>query len=744
MNTRCYMVIIRGEIKTSEIISCEYNKDIRQWDVKFNNGKTYSYEYFNVKELTKPKKLSPNMYRISRKGRRFFDIGAIYVFGSGHESYWHICFNDGSERDYRQSDLHIVKSCLSERQSANVFEYIKQIAGLSDIKNEETGENILSGRFGKITFVDSSVALAKYLNPSSVQVGERAQEYIPIFPFGCNNSQYKAVKNPSNGQNNAATQPTNNPSKDNPSKDNPANPTATPAADPDAPKKNEQDVKKLQALIQTLNQKGADISANLDDESVYHWNKEGRLTEIYWGEKEIIGAEMADFNEFTALEILDINNNNISGTFYVGDLANLKELKCYGNKIDKLVLDTNKNLQELDCHNNQISNTIRLNDSKNLERLYCSNNKITELDVSGCDKLQDVDCSNNLMSSLNVSDLPSLESLNCSRNMLKDDNLILTGSIGLINLDCSLNGTNYDFINLNLAGFTKLESLNCSEQPEEGGTSADDTMEFDISACTGLKTLNCSYCPIETLDVSNLSNLETIDASGCNLSEITLDGAVKLSSLNINCNEITDLHIPETNAIKTLDCSESLGIETINFAVLTKLESLDVSDSYVPELDFSICPDLQVLNAMNTGFGDPDATTDNEDLPNIDIDLKSNAKLKDIDMSMVNVNVLTLPENDIVANLSVSDSAVTQIVNLEKQLGLETLNIAGTGISALDLSANTNLKQVSCTESQKTGITGVDESIIYIVPDDSDDGEDGNEDGDDGEDGNEDGDVELE
>ena len=604
---------------------------------------------------------------------------------------------------------------------------------------KKAGSAKVQAKVGKKKYVCKVVVKAK-----TVKNGTSAGTKTTNKPADTKN----ATKNPSNGQNNAATQPTNNPSKDNPSKDNPANPTATPtatpAADPDAPKKNEQDVKKLQALIQTLNQKGTDISANLDDESVYHWNKEGRLTEIYWGEKEIIGAEMADFNEFTALEILDINNNNISGTFYVGDLANLKELKCYGNKIDKLVLDTNKNLQELDCHNNQISNTIRLNDSKNLERLYCSNNKITELDVSGCDKLQDVDCSNNLMSSLNVSDLPSLESLNCSRNMLKDDNLILTGSIGLINLDCSLNGTNYDFINLNLAGFTKLESLNCSEQPEDGGTSADDTMEFDISACTGLKTLNCSYCPIERLNVSILSNLETIDASGCNLSEITLDGAVKLSSLNINCNEITDLHIPETNEIKTLDCSESLGIQTINFAVLTKLESLDVSDSYVPELDFSICPDLQVLNAMNTGFGNPDATTDNEDLPNIDIDLKSNAKLKDIDMSMVNVNVLTLPENDIVANLSASNSAVTQIVNLEKQLGLETLNIAGTGIYALDLSANTNLKQVSCTESQKTGITGVDESIIYIVPDDSDDGEDGNEDGDDGEDGNEDGDVELE
>ena len=314
---------------------------------------------------------------------------------------------------------------------------------------KKAGSAKVQAKVGKKKYVCKVVVKAK-----TVKNGTSAGTKTTNKPADTKN----ATKNPSNGQNNAATQPTNNPSKDNPSKDNPANPTATPAADPDVPKKNEQDVKKLQALIQTLNQKGADISANLDDESVYHWNKEGRLTEIYWGEKKIIGAEMADFNEFTALEILDINNNNISGTFYVGDLANLKELKCYGNKIDKLVLDTNKNLQELDCHNNQISNTIRLNDSKNLE------------------------CSNNLMSSLNVSDLPSLKSLNCSRNMLKDDNLILTGSIGLINLDCSLNGTNYDFINLNLAGFTKLESLNCSEQPEDGGTSADDTMEFDISA----------------------------------------------------------------------------------------------------------------------------------------------------------------------------------------------------------------------------------------------------------------------
>ena len=195
MNRRYNMVIIKGEIKTSEIMSCMYNKDTKKWDVKFNNGKTYSYGYSNVEKLTDPTVLNPNMYRISREGRGFFDIAAIYVFRSTYDSYWHICFGNGSERDYRQGDLNIVESCLNQSQSANVFEYIKQIAGMSDIRNEDTGEKLLPKRFEKISFVGNEVALAKYLNPSSLQAGKKMSEYIPIFPFGCNNSQYKAVKN---------------------------------------------------------------------------------------------------------------------------------------------------------------------------------------------------------------------------------------------------------------------------------------------------------------------------------------------------------------------------------------------------------------------------------------------------------------------------------------------------------------------------------------------------------------------
>lgn len=195
MNTKHYMLVIKGQIKTSEVISCVYNSSTRKWDVTFNSGKKYSYAYENVKKLDNPSVLNPNQYRIRREGRELFDIKSIYVFKNANESYWHICFEDGSERDYCQRELEIVESCLSQKESANVFEYIKQIAGLSDIKNKDTGEKLLAKKFDKISFVGNHVALAKYLNPLSEQANKKRDDYTPIFPFGCNNSQYKAVKN---------------------------------------------------------------------------------------------------------------------------------------------------------------------------------------------------------------------------------------------------------------------------------------------------------------------------------------------------------------------------------------------------------------------------------------------------------------------------------------------------------------------------------------------------------------------
>lgn len=194
MDPRKNLILIKNEIKTPDIKFCKYNAETKKVDIQFNNGKTYSYAYSNVEWLKEPQVISPNTYLISREERVFFGIETIYAFKGMYNTYWHICFSDGSERDYPKSELQIVESCLNQEQSANVFDYIKQIANLSDLKNE-TGEKILAKRFDKISFVGNDVALAKYLDPSSLRQNPFGHRYIPIFPFGCNNSQYKAVKN---------------------------------------------------------------------------------------------------------------------------------------------------------------------------------------------------------------------------------------------------------------------------------------------------------------------------------------------------------------------------------------------------------------------------------------------------------------------------------------------------------------------------------------------------------------------
>ena len=61
MNTKHNLILIKGKIKTSEIMSGEYNNKTQKWDVTFNNGKTYSYANENVEKLTEPESLNPNM-----------------------------------------------------------------------------------------------------------------------------------------------------------------------------------------------------------------------------------------------------------------------------------------------------------------------------------------------------------------------------------------------------------------------------------------------------------------------------------------------------------------------------------------------------------------------------------------------------------------------------------------------------------------------------------------------------------
>ena len=67
MNTRKQMLIAKGEIITPKVKFCNYNKSTGKWDIVFNNGKKFSYNYNNVSFLTEPEVLNPALHKIESR-----------------------------------------------------------------------------------------------------------------------------------------------------------------------------------------------------------------------------------------------------------------------------------------------------------------------------------------------------------------------------------------------------------------------------------------------------------------------------------------------------------------------------------------------------------------------------------------------------------------------------------------------------------------------------------------------------
>ena len=109
-----------------------------------------------------------------------------------------ITYKDGKTYPCRSSDIQIIKNSLKDKQSATVFNYLLQMAAFNEIKNDD-GQNLLVKNLEKSTFINEYSVLTRYLNPQRGKV-EKSRIHSLIFPFGCNNSQFKAVNNAINNQ----------------------------------------------------------------------------------------------------------------------------------------------------------------------------------------------------------------------------------------------------------------------------------------------------------------------------------------------------------------------------------------------------------------------------------------------------------------------------------------------------------------------------------------------------------------
>lgn len=95
---------------------------------------------------------------------------------------------------YKPENVKIIRNVIvSEEHTRTVFDYLKNIASLSEMKNDD-GEKILVKNYDRVRLINTDSALAFYLDPEGKKIKWNGVAH-PIFPFGCNNSQFKAVTN---------------------------------------------------------------------------------------------------------------------------------------------------------------------------------------------------------------------------------------------------------------------------------------------------------------------------------------------------------------------------------------------------------------------------------------------------------------------------------------------------------------------------------------------------------------------
>ena len=195
LNPRENMVVIDGQIKTSQIARCAINDSGDRYNIAFNNNpnKTFSYGRNRAMWLTNPVIFDPQHCHIYHNGRQLWPLAYIAAFQRGYSKYWYIEYPNGAYANYLGEEISFVKSCLEDQQSKSVFEYLRSVAAINPLKSEDDGTPLLLRQYQGLDFIGDDRAAAPYLNPQEFQ----PQKFVArplIFPFGCNASQQKAVQ----------------------------------------------------------------------------------------------------------------------------------------------------------------------------------------------------------------------------------------------------------------------------------------------------------------------------------------------------------------------------------------------------------------------------------------------------------------------------------------------------------------------------------------------------------------------
>ena len=178
-----------------DIKSFGFDERSGQYYVQFKKGDNYlHYNPANVDVAEFSRQLEPP-FRVIRKsdGEVFFHVLGVRIFEGRENKAYRVIYENGTGKNY-SADYISIEEHIDDYRSINVWEYLNEVAKYNVIPVDDDNTVSLADKYTKTNFVAKNSLLEAYLNVETYGYNQKSQS-APIFPFGCNRSQYKAVRN---------------------------------------------------------------------------------------------------------------------------------------------------------------------------------------------------------------------------------------------------------------------------------------------------------------------------------------------------------------------------------------------------------------------------------------------------------------------------------------------------------------------------------------------------------------------
>ena len=413
------------------------------------------------------------------------------------------------------------------------------------------------------------------------------------------------------------------------------------------------------------------------------------------------------------------------------EINSVTELNLYKKKIANLQgIELFTALQILKCGFNSLTE-LDLSKNTALKTLYCEGNQFETLDVSNNTALTELDCSQNKLTTLDVSKNTKLTSLYCSQNSIRGDNMTTLikslpswdGSALYVYNNETYTGNTITPAQVEAAkakGWTAMQWDESKEswvnyEGEEPYLTVDETNFPDEKFLAWLKTQD--YGVDRKLTNAELTSIESLDVSNQGIANMKgIEFFTELLTLDCSQNKLMTLDVSQNTKLSSLYCSQNFIREDDMTALINTLPTRDGSSLYVYNNETStgnlITPE-QVAAAKAKGWDvmktdengywvdyegeDPYITIDATYFPDvnfrkwlIDQDYGADKKLTDAEIASV-------------TNMNVSKQSILDLKGIEYFTALTTLDCSQNKLTSLDLSKNTKLWSLYCSQNSLRG-----------------------------------------